>query len=484
MILNNHNTNEEILDFNFSINSYDEKRIEALHKVSKENPRGELSKEQQSLIDAFLIEYYSRGIVNKNLNIFWDSDIERYIIHDTKNNEIKEIKKNNITISLNSYTHRMYVPNKRPIVPTCKMVMLPNDEAINEYSKKNDDCYNTFTPNIYMTQTPNKRNIDWGRYPAINMLTENLFSSIYKDIFINWVAFALQKREKSGVAFVSKTIEGAGKGVFKENILEPLFNDYITEVGDSTLKSDFNGWQFNKLFICANEISVDYSKSKKDANILKSYITDKKTQINRKGVDVFETETYYNMWFWSNNDNPVTVTDEDRRFIIIDSQKKLKDTVLSSGQYKTMREFISALKREFKAGFGNDIATLIVDEEIARTNFTTEVKEEVVSQNKSNTELMLDDITLYNKDSIEEAIETYNEINKYTQIISEEIKSLFYWMDNGMLPTAQKILLYRVYVGDPTKITTHRLGKVFSKRFGKTMSVRYEGNVLKVTKIR
>ena len=484
MILNNRNTDEELLDFNVSINDYDEKRIEALHRVSRENPRGGLSKEQSDLIDAFLREYYSRGIINKHLNIFWDDNSRRYIVHNTKNNKIIEVKKDDLVMKINSYTQRMYIPEKRPVVPTCKMVMLPNSKAIDEYSIDDFEYYNTFTPNKYMTKTATLSNIDWNKYPAIDMLTTNLFGSTYKDRFINWVAFALQKREKSGVAWVSKTVEGAGKGVFKENILEPLFNDYVTEVGDSTLKSDFNGWQFNKLFICANEISVDYSKSKKDANILKSYITDKKTQINKKGVDVFETDTYYNMWFWSNNDNPVTVTDEDRRFIIIDSQNKLKDTVLSSGKYKTMREFISALKREFKAGFGDDIASLIVDEEMARTNFSTEVKEEVISQNKSNTELMLDDIENNNQDSIKETIETYNAINPETSITTREIEELFYWFDNGILPTAQKILLYRVYVGDPNKITSHRLGKVFSKRFGKTKTSRYEGNVIKVTKIR
>jgi len=111
-------------------------------------------------------------------------------------------------------------------------------------------------------------------------------------------------------------------------------------------------------------------------------------------------------------------------------------------------------------------------------------EEEPVSSNELNTELMLDDIASCNKDSINEAIETYNEINIYTQISQTDIDALFYWFNNGILPTAQKVLLYKVYVGDPNKITSHRLGKVFSKRFGKTVVAYFDGKSIKVTKIR
>lgn len=144
------------------------------------------------------------------------------------------------------------------------------------------------------------------------------------DWVCRWVGHALKYPAEKSFAICLISLEGAGKGTMNK-VFEKLFGR--SKVMETT-KPERDVWgQFNSLMVNSYIVNINEMDQKKLDNSvgeLKGLITDSKLNINCKGKDPFEIESFHRFMFNSNNLAPLKVTGDDRRFVIIRSSDELK----------------------------------------------------------------------------------------------------------------------------------------------------------------
>lgn len=120
--------------------------------------------------------------------------------------------------------------------------------------------------------------------------------------------------------------EGGGTG--KNLLLEWIGNEIIGEdytyvIGDNReLYGTFNSQFEGKLFVMVEEASSKDNHSNND--ILKSKITAKKQNVNKKMVAVYTIRDYTNYIFCSNNRNPLPIKQGNRRLACFDTNTEMR----------------------------------------------------------------------------------------------------------------------------------------------------------------
>lgn len=147
----------------------------------------------------------------------------------------------------------------------------------------------------------------------------------YFRYLINWFAHLLQYPwEKPNVALVIKGGKAAGKTTIFEGIFQRILGDLYSKItNQEQIVGKFNGHQVRKLLLVAEE--GYWAGDKHAEGTLKSMITDKCTLVEPKGVDAYETYTYYRLAFVSNEIRVVPATKDERRFfaIRVSDEKKM-----------------------------------------------------------------------------------------------------------------------------------------------------------------
>jgi hypothetical protein len=154
------------------------------------------------------------------------------------------------------------------------------------------------------------------------------------DYFVKWLAHIVQKpysKEMTTPLFRDKgqfltSGGGTGKNLFFDNFGEKVLGEkyYLTIGTNNELYSSFNEHLENKLLVCIEEAQGKSNFENFDR--LKSIISQTKTTVNRKFVSKYQINDYSRYIFCSNNDNPIPIDNNDRRFFAYDvSTKKRGD---------------------------------------------------------------------------------------------------------------------------------------------------------------
>jgi len=159
----------------------------------------------------------------------------------------------------------------------------------------------------------------------IKILTNN-----QPDYFINWLAHIIQKphiKEGTTPLFRDKgnfltSGGGTGKNLFFDNFGNKVLGQkyYLTIGTNQDLYNSFNEHLENKLLVCIEEAQGKSNFENFDR--LKSTITQAKTIINRKGIPKYTINDYSRYIFCSNNENPIPIDNNDRRFYAYDVNPK------------------------------------------------------------------------------------------------------------------------------------------------------------------
>lgn len=149
--------------------------------------------------------------------------------------------------------------------------------------------------------------------------------------FYEWLAHLLQKpTSKDGIpAIILKSGQGTGKNLicnFICNIINPAYTIILTNFDKLTGK--FNNVLENKLLTICNEIS-SFGGDFKQNDKLKSIITDTKQIIEPKGQDAYSINNYSRFIFLTNNDWPVKIEKDDRRYFCM----KVSDSMKGNQEY-------------------------------------------------------------------------------------------------------------------------------------------------------
>ena len=141
------------------------------------------------------------------------------------------------------------------------------------------------------------------------------------DYMLNYEAHIVQKPwEKPGVAIVVKGIKGCGKDTsfdFLGDLLGHMFHNTYTP--ETTIWGRFNGDMKHNLLAKIEEANLSMM-TKAEEEKFKSIITAPKHTFENKGKDVGDSKPSYSRFIaTTNNAVPVHITDDERRFCLIQS---------------------------------------------------------------------------------------------------------------------------------------------------------------------
>ena len=134
-----------------------------------------------------------------------------------------------------------------------------------------------------------------------------------------WIAKPLQTPNlKNKTALILKGKQGSGKTFFTD-MISRLHGPFSAEnVGDiSHICGKFNKLLENKTFVVANEVKNTDNNIYYDGEKLKTLITEYQQGLEGKCENAELKKIYANFVFVSNNDAPVSITDDDRRYVVI-----------------------------------------------------------------------------------------------------------------------------------------------------------------------
>jgi len=261
-------------------------------------------------------------------------------------------------------------PSKKSVL---KVIFDPSQDLTVDKIKK---TINLFRPTDFMVSQETLKVIDLAvDAPSINNLLSNLIPvSVERGRFVNWLAGIMQTRSKQLTAWVFMGKPGAGKNVLLDHVLKPLFGDkQAIKVEDEQLKNPFNGWLQNAILIAFNEVAHDNRTRNSINSKVKAIITDNDIMINEKNVKVFTIDNHANALFFSNNEIPVLIEENDRRFNVVRTGGNMR----KQSWFSDPEQFFVDVKSELDV-FAQYLINYNYDPILAKTVISNGVKDALV----------------------------------------------------------------------------------------------------------
>jgi len=354
--------------------------------------------------------------IQKNTFIFDRIDVDKFVANNwlevTNNTTLNKLNEENMSIWLNTdgdYSSRMspdgiikkMISSKLKKVLSSKLkrvvsiseepdsdiksfdlLLVSNDvfdpQQKSEFFEKHGEIYrNSFRPTPYMELDKSK---SFKKPIAITKLIQHLVKrdEIREQWFMNWLAYFFQELKKSPVALFLKGAQGAGKGVFYDDIIVPLFGKkQCIQVNDKTMKGDFlGGIVEGRLVMNLDEISSGIQNNKEFKNQLKALISNRAGTFQKKFVNTeSETKLHAMILITSNEPKALEVEHKDRRLTIFETGGNIaNENFLGYGSYKAL---IKAVTDELE-DFALMLLQYPVDVKMATTAMDTPEKEALV----------------------------------------------------------------------------------------------------------
>ncbi len=435
---------------------------------------------------------------------FWDISRQKYIAFYRDTQELQVVEKEQIKRDIFTQAPDQWKNIKDTlfldgnIIPSRYFTFTPFKPE--EWNENGHTYRNTYMQTEIQKAVQNKRknsdisllSIDFEfikKYPHIEALIDNLLPiKEQKEYLLNWLSYIFATNKKTRVAVLLRGIQGTGKGVLWEQIIQHFYGKNFTlTVDNDTLNSKFtpNGME-RVMFVQYNEIKGDFRDGNTAYEKLKMHITDSTIKIEEKGVNAFELMNNFNCIFSSNHKTPLQIQGGDRRYSIFSTRsRKLKD-VANEDFKETEEQFIDGIQNE-RDGFLTDLVLYNYDSILATTCMETEEKEAIYRASMTKIEILadkvkkLDEKYLLNElieiiedtedaeDMLEKAKITliYNEKN--TLDIERTAKSIFDEMkmsliENAYIRTSILVAYYRFFVEKGADMA--KIGKHLTEHFG------------------
>lgn len=143
------------------------------------------------------------------------------------------------------------------------------------------------------------------------------------DYVINWMSYLIKythiKNKMTALVFISKE-EGCGKSMFFNWFAKKIIGHKYSSIV-SNEEQIFNNYaidRYQKCFILFNETKFDMIINNNEK--LKQYISDIDDTYNQKYMKQFNCYNFNHYVFLSNNNNPVQISQHDRRFMVFEIQ--------------------------------------------------------------------------------------------------------------------------------------------------------------------
>lgn len=193
--------------------------------------------------------------------------------------------------------------------------------AVLKYSPAvNSGIYNDDNGNRFMN-TYSKGNIEpraGSPKPWLDYMEHLIVDADDRYQVMRWCATLIARPDIKmlyGILVVSE-VQGVGKSTLGEKILAPLVGEgnasYPSE--NEIVESNFNYWASHKRLAIIHEIYAGHSS--KAYNKLKSVITDRFIQVNKKYQAAYEIENWIHIFACSNSPRALQLSIDDRRWLV------------------------------------------------------------------------------------------------------------------------------------------------------------------------
>jgi hypothetical protein len=148
---------------------------------------------------------------------------------------------------------------------------------------------------------------------------------IMQEEFINWLAFIVQRRNKTHTAFILHGRTGTGKGVLFTRIIQPILGHlHCPMIMMDDIGHPYNEWVETGLLVVVDEaqISDDIKQAKKRINKIKNLITEAPVILKKKYANAIQITNYINFIFTSNEHDSIWINSQDRRFKVCPRQEQ------------------------------------------------------------------------------------------------------------------------------------------------------------------
>ena len=165
-----------------------------------------------------------------------------------------------------------------------------------------------------------------GNYQPIVELLYHLvdLNEEVRDWILDWIAYPLQNPgAKMPTSVIMHGDEGSGKNLFWE-IVQSIYGEYGSVVGQDQLEDKFNDYLSRKLFIIGDEV-LSRQEMRHLKGKLKAMISGQTIQINTKMMPLRSEANHVNLVFLSNEIQPNALDATDRRYCVVWTPPKMDD---------------------------------------------------------------------------------------------------------------------------------------------------------------
>jgi len=186
---------------------------------------------------------------------------------------------------------------------------------------------------------------------VLNQPDEDPLVSREYEHFLDWLAFIVQTRERTGTAWLLHGTQGTGKGVLMHKILRPLVGDgNFSVINMQTMAERFTDRLDDKLLVGLDEIKrEDFTKHPGLMNRLKNTITEETITSRRFQNAPKESMNFVNFILTSNEQVPMEIPANDRRFNVAYGQPFPLRTKFGNNEGKTNQAVNITIANELPA---------------------------------------------------------------------------------------------------------------------------------------
>ena len=299
-----------------------------------------------------------------------------------------------IDIDLSDFYSKKKLKNVDDLEEKAKIILedlkLVTDEIFDPFSKeefilKENGTYtlNMFRPTLYIllnsSQILQNYNIN---NSVIFRLISHLSNYNLERIkwIINWLAYFFQELKKSQVALVLLGVQGAGKGIFFNEVIKPFFGEeFVKTINDKSLDTRFLGSLVeNTMFFNLDEISANKSQKNSIKNFLKALVTNGTITAEKKYKNMDkEIPIFGQVLITSNELYALEIEPSDRRFTVFNTGGNLAHcNFLGFGSYESLS---NAIKNDLEQ-FAVYLKSIQIDVQMANTALNTTEKDNLIQQ--------------------------------------------------------------------------------------------------------
>ena len=212
-----------------------------------------------------------------------------------------------------------------------------------------------------------------------------LFNKDDAEHILNWFAYIVQnpgKRVHHAILLIGKT--GTGKSILYKVFQQILGKNNVASPHNENFQDKFTGWAKHCQLCWVNELNQKGEKNKL-AEKLKPFITEPEIEIREMYNPPYTINNHMNLFTVSNEDLPILLDNDDRRWYIAKSEAKEK----SEEYYNEMLK-----KIENQSG---EVLYFLKNRDISKFNpgkrpQITEAKREIIQNSKTELEVLIEEL--------------------------------------------------------------------------------------------